>query len=370
MASKLRITLLACAILLASIFAIQYFFGMKKGAFLGEPLPRLQSPNDTDLSQASLKKLTNYLKEKSATTGMVVLQNGKVVYEYGNTQQVSYLASVRKSILAMLFGKYVENGTINLEKTIGELGIDEDDGLLASEKEATIRDIITARSGVFHIPANGGYDKKNVLKRGSVKHGEYFLYNNWDFNVAGHILEQATGRSVYEEVEKQLAIPLGFQDWNIDNQSRKVNTSKSRFSAYHIYVSARDLAKVGQLMLNKGKWKGKQLISADWIKKITSTVTPVSVVNKRYNRNDKSLTQFSYGYMWWILDKFYDRSDMQGAYSGTGWAGQYVTVIPQRNLVIAHMTKVSKPVLWGLMPGGISDKTYWKIVNMLLLDQP
>ena len=266
----------------------------------------------------------------------------------------------------MLYGKYVEDGTINLEQSIGELGIDEDDGLLSQEKEATVRDIITARSGVFHIPANGGYDKKNALKRGSVKHGEYFLYNNWDFNVAGYILEQATGRSVYEELEMQLAIPLGLQDWNIENQSRKVDTGKSRYSAYHIYVSARDLAKIGQLMLNKGQWKGKQLISEKWIQKITSTVTPLAIVNKRYNKNDQNLVQLSYGYMWWLIEKFYDRTDMQGAYSGTGWGGQFFTVIPQRKLVIAHMTKLSRPILWGLVEGGVGDNQYWKIVNILL----
>lgn len=350
---------------------------MMNGAFVGEPLPSSNTYEGTGISQLSLNKVTKYLKENSATTGLVMLQDGKVIYEYGDTQQVSYLASVRKSILAMLYGKYVEDGTIDLDKTIGELGIDEDDGLLPQEKEATVRDIITARSGVFHIPANGGYDKKNALKRGSVKHGEYFLYNNWDFNVAGYILEQATGRSVYEELEKQLAIPLGLQDWNIENQSRKVDTSKSRYSAYHIYVSARDLAKIGQLMLNKGKWKGKQLISEEWINKITSTVSSVEIVNERYNKNDKATVQLSYGYMWWLHENFYDRTDMQGAYSGTGWGGQFVTIIPQRKLVIAHMNKVSKPVLWGLtggstwwgmLNGGTDDSQYWKIVNMLLSD--
>lgn len=208
MKPKLRTIFIASTLLLATTFIIQSF-SMMNGAFVGEPLPSSNTYEGTGISQLSLNKVTKYLKENSATTGLVMLQDGKVIYEYGDTQQVSYLASVRKSILAMLYGKYVEDGTIDLDKTIGELGIDEDDGLLPQEKEATVRDIITARSGVFHIPANGGYDKKNALKRGSVKHGEYFLYNNWDFNVAGYILEQATGRSVYEELEKQLAIPLG-----------------------------------------------------------------------------------------------------------------------------------------------------------------
>ena len=101
------------------------------------------------------------------------------------------------------------------------------------------------------MASNGGYDKENFLERGSVEPGEYFVYNNWDFNVAGHILELYTQKSIYEELENQFAKPLGFQDWNIKNQRKSGNKSKSQYKAYHIYLSTRDMAKLGQLMLNK-----------------------------------------------------------------------------------------------------------------------
>jgi CubicO group peptidase (beta-lactamase class C family) len=353
------VTLLSTAVTLQSC-------SNHKASFVGVETPKAETLKNAGFDQQNLDELTKYIEENSATTGMVVLHDGKIVYEFGDTEELSYNASVRKSILAMLYGKYVEDGTIDLNLSIGALGIDEDDGLLPQEKEATVNDIITARSGVFHIPANGGYDKDNALKRGSVKNGEYFLYNNWDFNVAGYILEQATGRSVYEEIELQLAIPLGMQDWNIKNQKRKVNEGKSRYSAYHMYFSTRDMAKIGQLMLNKGRWNGKQLISEKWIKKITTTVTPVNVVNKRYNRNEKTLVQFSYGYMWWLFEKFYEREDMQGAYSANGWGGQYITVIPKRKLVIVLKNKMHFLVLWGLKAGGTDSRIYWEILNKLL----
>lgn len=365
--TKTRIITLVIVILLSTTIALQSCSNHKP-TFIGESTPKTNSLKDTGLSQASLDEMETYLKEKSRTTGMVVLHDGEVVYEYGDTKETSYNASVRKSILAMLYGKYVEDGTIDLTQTIGDLGIDEDDGLLPQEKEATVNDIITARSGVFHIPANGGYDKANALKRGSVKHGEYFLYNNWDFNVAGFILEQATGRTVYEEIELQLAIPLGMQDWNIKNQKRKINESKSRYSAYHMYFSTRDMAKIGQLMLNKGQWNGRQLISEKWIKQITSTVTPVETVNKRYGRDVESKVQFSYGYMWWLFEEFYARKDMQGAYSANGWGGQYITVIPKRKLVIVLKNKMNFLVLWGLKTGGTDSWIYWEILNKLLGD--
>lgn len=270
----------------------------------------------------------------------------------------------------MLYGKYVEDGSIDLDQTIGSLGLEEDDGLLEIEKEATVDHLITARSGVFHIPANGGYDTQNLKKRGSVKPGEYFLYNNWDYNAAGYVLEQKAGKSVYEELEEQLAIPLGFQDWNIKNQKRTVNEKKSRYSAYHMHLSTRDMAKIGQLMLQEGNWEGKQLISPDWIRKISSVVTPVDTVSARYRRDKSNPLHLSYGYMWWLFERMYDNSDFEGAYTATGHGGQYITVIPKKNIVIAHKTTLDF-----LGYAGISERSstpswrYWWILRKLMLNR-
>ena len=57
---------------------------------------------------------------------MMIIKDGKILYEYGDIDEVSYIASCRKSVLSMLYGKYVENGTIDLNQTIGDMGIDED----------------------------------------------------------------------------------------------------------------------------------------------------------------------------------------------------------------------------------------------------
>lgn len=342
----------------------------KSAAFEGEAFEKETSLTNSVFTEEKLQEIDTYLKEESETTSMIVLENGKVVYEYGDVSEISYNASVRKSILAMLYGKYVENGTIDLNETIDNVGVNEDDGLLAIEKQAKVDHIVTARSGVFHQPSNNGYDTANVKKRGSVQPGTYFLYNNWDFNVAGFILEQKTGRNVYQELEQQLAIPLGFQDWNILNQDRTVNTSKSRYSAYNMHLSTRDMAKIGQLMLQEGKWNDKQLISKNWIRKITTTVTPKDTVNTRYNRDVSSPAQFSYGYMWWLFDRFYDNPDFEGAYTAWGAFGQYITVIPKRNIVIVHKTTVD---IYTLL--NFSDRTstpewrYWWILRKLMLNR-
>ncbi|MTI32333.1 serine hydrolase domain-containing protein [Xanthovirga aplysinae] len=364
---KVRTGIKAIVILFVATIVFAFILPTtRRPAFEGTALGKHQSLEGTGFNIDQLDELTAYIKDNSETTGMVVLYDGKVIYEYGDIKEVSYIASCRKSVLSILYGKHVEDGTIDLQQDIGSLGIDEDDGLLPKEKEATINDIITSRSGVFHIPANGGYDKKNIRRRGSVEPGEYFVYNNWDFNVAGHILEQHAGASVYEELENQLAKPLGFQDWNIKNQKRKVSKRKSRYSAYHMYLSTRDMAKIGQLMLNEGKWKGKQLIPKDWIQKTVSTVTPTAVVNERYGRNDSSDIQFSYGYMWWLFDHFKGNPDFEGAYTASGFGGQYITVIPKRKIVVAHKSKLGLFTLWGLKPGGVGDWQYHRILDRLV----
>lgn len=351
-------------------FASPQTWFYKSAAYEGVPFERISPGAKTSFTKEKLNEIKNYLKEESETSSMMILENGKVVFEYGDVSQISYIASARKSILAMLYGKYVENGSIDLQETIGSIGMDENDGLLPIEKQAKVDHIITARSGVFHIPANGGYDEANIKERGSVKPGEYFVYNNWDFNAAGYILEKKSGNTVYEELEQQLAIPLGFQDWNIENQSRTVNEKKSRYSAYHMHLSTRDMAKIGQLMLQEGKWNGKQLISKQWIKKITSTVTPKDTMNVRYGRDVSAPMQQSYGYMWWLFDRFYDNPDFEGAYTAIGASGQFITIIPKRNVVVVHKTTMDLLTL-----AGFSDRTstpywrYWWVLRNLMLNR-
>ena len=107
-------------------------------------------------SSEALQKTSAFIRDESNTTGLVVVDRGRVVYQYGDIQELSYVASVRKSILAMLYGSWVENGTIKLDTTLEELNIDDIGGLLPTEKKATINDVITARSGVYHPASYSG----------------------------------------------------------------------------------------------------------------------------------------------------------------------------------------------------------------------
>ncbi len=282
----------------------------------------------------ALDALEDFIRDSANTTGLVVVDRGRVVFDYGDVEELSYLASVRKSILAMLYGYWVENGTIDLDATMADLGVDDVGGLLPIERRARVEDLITARSGVYHPASNGGDNLADAPERGSQEPGTYMLYSNWDFNAAGAVFERLTGRDIYDEVQAQLAGPLGFQDWDRSAQRKSGNLSISRNPAYHMWISTRDMARIGLLMLNEGRWVDEQVIDADWARRIVSVVTPLEEMNPVRRRDG----YFGYGYMWWVWDGPGAIGPFEGAYTGRGAVGQWITVLPAVDLVVAHKT--------------------------------
>jgi len=281
-----------------------------------------------------LGRTTEFIRDESNTTGLVVVDRGRVVYQYGDIEELSYVASVRKSILAMLYGYWVENGIIKLETTLEQLKMDDIGGLLPVEKQATIHHLITARSGVYHPASYSGDDLAQAPPRGSQKPGSYMLYSNWDFNAAGAVFEQLTKRDIYDEIQAQLAIPLQFEDWDRSVQQKAGDLTISQYPAYPIWISTRDMARIGYLMLHEGNWNGKQVISRDWARRIVGVVTPVQEMNPPSRREG----YFGYGYMWWVWDGPKAVGPFKGAYTARGAVGQWITVFPSLELVVAHKT--------------------------------
>lgn len=283
---------------------------------------------------AGLERATVFLTDRSNTTALVVAENGRVAYTYGDIAQVSYLASVRKSILAMLYGVWVEDGTIDLDATLAELGMDDIGGLLPIERQATIGHLVTARSGVYHPASNSGDNLADAPERGSQTPGEYMLYSNWDFNAAGGAFELTTGRNIFDELERQLAGPLQFEHFNRERHQKGGNLEVSLYPSYHMHLSTADMARVGLLMLYEGNWGGEQLIPAEWTRRISSVVTPLEEMNPERRRDG----YFGYGYMWWVWDGPRATGPFAGAYTGRGALGQWISVFPAIDLVIAHKT--------------------------------
>lgn len=311
------------------------------------------SPEKHGYDSKKLKEARKYIIDSLQTTGLSVVVGGEVIYQFGNNERISYIASCRKSVLAMMYGKYVENGTINLKATVGKLGLDDIEGLLPSEKEATVYDLITARSGVYHSASNGGDDADSRPARGSKKHGKYFLYNNWDFNVAGEIFEMLTKKNIYEAFKEDIADRVGMEDFELANQRKGGNLKISRYPAYHFYMSTRDMARIGYLMLRNGKWKDDQVISQKWVKDMVSVVTPLKEMNPVSRRDI-----FEYGYMWWLF-QVPECPVLEGAYTARGAMGQYITVIPELDMVIAHKTDA-------VYERRTSWVQYYKLVKMII----
>ena len=349
-----RLCLVALAVLAASGGAT-IAQGRATATFPGAEWERIADPKSAGYCQAGLDAATARA-QTLPTTGVMVVVGGRVLWQHGDLQAVTYVASVRKSILAMLFGRYVQRGTIALERTLAALEIDDNLGLAPGEKEATVLDLLSARSGVYHPAANaassaGGDTVGTPPARGSVKHGTYFLYNNWDFNALGTIFEQETGRNIYDAFEQDLARPIGLQDFNRAAQRKSAGPAgRSRHPAYHFDLSTRDLARVGYVMLRDGAWAGRELVPASWVRKMVTPVTRVADMNPDAFKKGP----FGYGLLWWVWDGPSATGAYKGAYAGIGAIGQYLVVLPALDMVVAHKTRpgrteVSRPQFLDLL---------------------
>jgi CubicO group peptidase (beta-lactamase class C family) len=317
---------------------------------------RIADPTTAGYCQAGLDQVTAKARQLP-TTGMMAVVGGRVLYDYGDVKAVSYLASVRKSVLAMLFGNYVASGRIRLDKTLEQLKIDDHGGLLPVEKQATVADLLGARSGVYHEASNAGDNLADAPPRGSQKPGTYYLYSNWDFNALGTIFEQETGQSIYDALERDLARPIGMQEFDRATHRRNGDASKSVHLAYHMNFSTRDMARIGYLMLREGNWNGQQIVPRDWATRIVTPVTRVQEMNPASLREGP----FGYGYLWWIWDGKWATGPYEGAYTGIGAIGQFITVLPKLDMVIAHKTRpgnrsVSRPQYLELVDGLIAAR--------------
>lgn len=325
-----------------------------KNVYPGESW-RVVNPEKYGYKSILSQDINNYIASKMTTTGLMVVVGGEVIHTYGDVTELSYLASCRKSILSMMYGKYVENGTIDLSKTLSNLGIDDIGGLLPIEKNASILNCITARSGVYHPASNSGDDSRYAPARGSKTPGEYFLYNNWDFNVSGTIFENLTGKNIYSAFENDLAVPLQFQDFSISTQRKSGTLTISTFPAYHFYLSVRDMARLGYLMLRKGKWDNTQIISQNWVETTTSAFTKVNEMNPNFRKTQS----FGYGYMWWVWDGNSNRDAYKDGYTAIGAGGQFITVLPALDMVIVQKTYSND---------NVSDY-YWQLVKLITESQ-
>ena len=266
-----------------------------------------------------------YAKE-IGTTSVMLIQHGVVVVESGDVAARTELHSCRKSFLSALIGNAVARGQIHLDDTLASLGIDDNPpSLTPEEKQATVRMLLEARSGVYHVAAyeTAGMEAKRP-ERGSHPPGTFWYYNNWDFNTLGGIYEKAVGRFIYQSLAEEIATPIGMQDFRAKD-GHDIRIPESRFAAYTMKMSARDFARFAFLYLHGGNWDGKQVVPAQW------------VADSTHPWSDSE--SGGYGYLWWTGDSATPGRRPEyvfprGSFWLEGHLGQYAVVVPSLDLIV------------------------------------
>ncbi|PCE66320.1 serine hydrolase domain-containing protein [Sediminicola luteus] len=305
------------------------------------PIPFAHAaPESKGFSSEKLALLEQHL-EASGASSMMVLVDGAVIFEWGDTSRKHLIHSIRKALINALYGIAIEKGQIDTSMTLKALGIDDiAPKLNPEEQEARIADLLKSRSGVYH---NAAAENQAMLRsrppRGSHKPGTHYYYNNWDFNTLGALLEKQTGQSIYKLFKKQIAQPLGMREYkgryltmdvdsiipdfgNLDG-FYQYEKERSQYPAYHFRLSTRDLARFGQLYLNHGNWEGQQILPKKWIDKSTK---PYSVYNPKYGN--------AYGMLWRV--RVPNKQTKRNSFFHTGLGIHMLGVYPDSKLVMVH----------------------------------
>jgi CubicO group peptidase (beta-lactamase class C family) len=304
-------------------WGITLFEDQSPGAAQATCWQRASRPGELGWSPDKLKGLVPELERRNVAALMVVT-NGQVVFEWGNTANNFRSHSMRKSLLSALYGIYVADGEIEPSMTLLELDINDLNPLTEAEKQATVRDLLSARSGVY-IPAAAEAQsmRDDRPERGSHRPDTHWYYNNWDFNALGTIFIQQTGEDLFQAFETSIAGPLGMQDFRLDDQLYSYEYWLSMHPSYPFRISARDLARLGQLYLQEGDWQGQQIVPSTWVEESTR---PIS-------RTADNGTYSGYGYMWWIAAEDHG-AIAEGSFAASGYGGHTVEVLPHLNTVI------------------------------------
>jgi CubicO group peptidase (beta-lactamase class C family) len=217
------------------------------------------TPAELGWSESTLAQARAF-SDQLRSSAVVIVHHGKVVAEWGDTTKPTELASIRKSLLSALIGIAVAEGQVKLDSTLGELGVDDTPALSEIEKGATVRELLEARSGIYHAAL---YETPDMAKarppRGSHAPGSFWYYDNWDFNALGAIYERATGTGIFEAFDQKIAKPIGMQDYR-PRDGEYVRGEASIHPAYAMRMSARDLARFALLYLHQGNWAGHEIL--------------------------------------------------------------------------------------------------------------
>ncbi len=322
-------------------FAVLLFTFSVSPTFAGTPVPdwKTVEPEKVGLDASLLRELDASLprEKKHRLHGLLVVRRGHLAWErYWNghgPDDVHDLRSVTKSITSLLTGIAIDQGHLAgvdvpvlpfFASTYPNLP-----GAGDGREQITVEHLLTMRSGLAchdRDRKSPGQEDRMYRKRDWIRHflelpmahppGRETFYCTGGVVALGGVIERAVGRPFADFARESLFGPLGVRGerWSRFDRDRQVDTGG------HLYLRPRDLAKIGQLVLQKGEWQGKRLVSAEWIEKATD----------RQTRIDGGKP---YGYLWWMAGVQTENGPLKTDFA-SGNGGQYLFVIPDLDLVV------------------------------------
>ena len=309
--------------------ALLLVLGAVTGAVKEAPFtfPR-SAPEAQGISSAAILAFVDEAEQKlNALHSLMIVRHGQVVAEgwWGPyaADEPHMLFSLSKSFTSTAVGLAIADGKLKLDDPV--LGFFPDEAPAepsANLKAMRIRDLLTMSTGhhdedVRDFPYTGDESVvKNFLARPvSHKPGTFFFYNTPASYMLSAIVQKVTGQTVVDYLKPRLFEPLGIENPTWDASKQGVS-----LGGFGLNVRTEDIARFGQLYLQKGQWQGKQLVPAAWVETATS----------RQMSNGSSPTsdwEQGYGYQFW--------RSRHGFYRGDGAHGQFCLILPQYDAVIA-----------------------------------
>ena len=288
---------------------------------------------------------------------LVVLRHGKIISEawwspYGKDHR-HVMFSVSKSFTSIGVGIAISEKKLKLtDKVYTFFPESMPDTLSAFMKEMTVEHLLKMSTGMNADPLYNARTAKNwpLLFLSSPvenKPGSVFKYNNMATVMLSAIVQKVTSQKLVDYLKPRLFDPLGITHYKWDDTPEGYT-----LGAIGLKITSHDMAKFGQLMLQKGNWQGKQLVPSSWVDAATSFQiqgnAPENPTPKEFNDWEQG-----YGYQFW--------RGRENSYRADGLGGQFIIVLPEKDAVVvltaaASNTQKELDLVWKHLVPAMQDK--------------